>query len=299
MVLGAFASPVQLSTREISSNLLQQFELFSQYAAVAACDQNINSTHNKLTCDKNTCGRVEADDTETIYVFNSTSGPAGYIALDHTKKLLVLTFRTSVSVKDLAIDEKSDPTKIEDICPGCLTHTGFWGYWQDVADDLISQIEQATKANPAYHLAVVGHSMGGALATLAGTVLRNKGFKLDIWTFGSPKVGNYQLAEYITKAKPNSVYRATHYTDSAPKAPENVPGLEYVQSSPEYWINKPLKEEVTAEDVIFLEGINNQEGNAGHGLNATSGMPDANHVWYFGPVQVCEYPADFAYDALP
>ncbi|CAG8384717.1 unnamed protein product [Penicillium salamii] len=297
-VLSVFASPVQLSTREISSTLLHDFELFSQYAALAACDQNINSTHNKLTCDKNTCGLVEADDTETIYVFHSTSGPTGYIALDHTKKLIVLTFRTSVSLNDLAIDKKSDPTNIEDICPGCWAHTGFWGYWKDASAKVIPQLEKATKANPSYHLEVVGHSMGGAVATLAGTALRKRGFKLDIWTFGSPKVGNYKLAEYITDTKPISVYRATHYTDSAPKGPFNVPDLDYTQSSPEYWINKPLEEEVTAEDVIFVEGINSKKGNAGHG-NVTSGLPDANHLYYFGPMQVCEYPADFAYSALP
>ncbi|KAJ5344756.1 hypothetical protein N7452_002760 [Penicillium brevicompactum] len=292
----AFASPVQLQTREISSDLLSNFELFSQFAALSACDQNINSTQHKLTCDYGTCGLVEADDTENIYVFHSSSGPTGYIALDHTKKLIVLTFRTSVSTNDLAVDKKTDPTYIEDICPGCWAHTGFWDYWQDVSKPVIAQLTKATKAHPSYHIALVGHSLGGGVATVAGTALRKRGFKLDIWTFGSPKVGNYKLAEYITNVKPRSVYRATHYTDSVPKAPQDEK-LDYTQTSPEYWISVPLKEDVTAEDVIYVEGINSQEGNAGHGSNSTGGMPDANHLWYFGPMQVCTLPADFASSA--
>lgn len=101
------------------------------------------------------------------------------------------------------------------------------------------------------------------------------------------------MAEYITNTKPSSVYRATHYTDSVPKAPQDKPDLDYTQTSPEYWITVPLKEDVTAEDVMYVEGINSQKGNAGHGSNSTGGMPDANHLWYFGPMQVCTLPTDF------
>lgn len=173
-------SPTKLTLTEISPDLLGNFKLFSQFAALAACDQNINSTQHKLTCDYGTCGLVAADDTENIHAFHSSSGPTGYIALDHTRQLIVLTFRTSVSENDLAIDKKSDTTPIEDICPGCWVHTGFWEYWQDVSKDVISQLAQASKAHPSYRIVVVGHSLGGGVATIAGTVLRKRGFKLDI-----------------------------------------------------------------------------------------------------------------------
>jgi hypothetical protein len=179
-------SPVRhLSTKltalpEVSSDLLSNFTQFSQFAALSACDQNINSTGNKLTCDYNLCALVEADDTETIFTFHNGTGPTGYIALDHTKKLIILAFRGTVSENDGNTDFSFFFTPIEDVCPGCRAHKGFWGYWSSVADQVISQLHSATENHKDYGLTLVGHSLGGAVAALAGTVLRQKGFTLDI-----------------------------------------------------------------------------------------------------------------------
>jgi hypothetical protein len=105
-------------------------------------------------------------------------------------------------------------------------------------------------------------------------------------------VGNYKLAEFITNQRASSVFRATNYTDNVPKAPVNVSALDYSHPSPEYWIDVPLEEKVTAEDVKVIRGINSKEGNAGHGSTSSTQTLDPNHEWYFGPVQVCVLPAD-------
>ena len=47
---------------------------------------------------------------------------------------------------------------------------------------------------------VAGHSLGGALATLAALDIKRKlpGLKLRVYTFGSPRTGNHAFAaEYI------------------------------------------------------------------------------------------------------
>ncbi|KAJ6142521.1 hypothetical protein N7471_001974 [Penicillium samsonianum] len=93
----AIASPVQLARREISSELLERFTLFSQFAALSACDQNINHMGQSLTCDYGTCPLVAADNTTVINAFHSDHSPTGYIALDHTRELIVVTFRGSVN----------------------------------------------------------------------------------------------------------------------------------------------------------------------------------------------------------
>lgn len=134
----------------------------------------------KLSCDYGTCGLVAADDTETIDAFHSDSGPTGYIALDHTKKLIVIAYRTSASTNDARVDVENTPKHIDDVCSGCWAHTGFWSYWAASADRVTSQLQDASKAHPDYAIKVVGHSLAGAVATLAGTVLRQKGFELDI-----------------------------------------------------------------------------------------------------------------------
>jgi hypothetical protein len=294
----------KLIVPEISADLLQEFTRFAQFAALAACDQNINATGKRLTCDHPLCGLVDADKTKIIDILQNPTSPKGYIALDHTKKLIVLAFRTSVSQQDSDVDSNKEPMKMEDLCPGCWVHSGFWYYWTSAKDHVISQLQTAIESHPDYSLAVVGHSLGGALATLAGIDLRQKGFILDIvrmlmhsggniadlsqWTFGSPKVGNYKLAEFITNQRsPVSVYRATHYTDIVPKQPSDTG---YSQPSPEYWIDLPSNETVTTSDVKYIQGINSLKGNGGH--NGTDQMPDPNHEWYFGNMRVCIDPVD-------
>ncbi|KAJ5466799.1 hypothetical protein N7475_004551 [Penicillium sp. IBT 31633x] len=287
----AVASPVQLARRAISSELLERFTLFSQFATLSACDQNINRTGQSLTCDYGTCGLVEADDTIVISAFHSDTGPTGYIALDHTRKLILLTFRGTVSKSDGDTDLDIHLTPVDELCTGCKVHRGFWRYWTSVSSQAISQLETVTSSYPDYRLSVVGHSLGGGVATLAGTALRNKGFILDIWTFGGPKPGNKKLAEFITNQQaPDSVYRATHASDPIPKVPLNLPFLDWSQPSPDYWINQDTGEEVTTDVVERVEGINSKAGNAGTARDLR--WPNPHHGWYFGNMSVCATPID-------
>jgi len=91
-----------------------------------------------------------------------------------------------------------------------------------------------------------------------------------------PKVGNYNLVEFITNQNaPVSVYRATHSMEIVPKLPFTVIGFDYCQPSPEYWIAQPTGEQVTADVVKHIEGINSQEGNDGQHVPIE--WPDPNY----------------------
>ena len=67
-----------------------------------------------------------------------------------------------------------------------------------------------------YKVWVTGHSLGGALASLASTVLsyetRTPKNNLFLYTFGQPRVGDYQYAFQHDKLVPIS-FRVTHYRD--------------------------------------------------------------------------------------
>ena len=196
----SIASPVQLARRgkphiekavsnfqsddqnvpAISTELLEKFTLFSQFASLSTCDQNINHTGQSLTCDYGTCPLITTDNTRVINTFHSDHGPTGYIALDHTRELIVLAFRGTISKGDGDTDLDIALTPVSDVCTGCKAHHGFWAYWSAAAAQATSQLHNATNAYPSYRLNVVGHSLGGGIAALAGTVLRKKGFSLDI-----------------------------------------------------------------------------------------------------------------------
>mmetsp|Transcript_13187 Transcript_13187/g.29058 ORF Transcript_13187/g.29058 Transcript_13187/m.29058 type:complete len:353 (+) Transcript_13187:62-1120(+) len=72
-------------------------------------------------------------------------------------------------------------------CPGCMVHEGFAVGYNELRDSHLSAISSLGCRN----VSVVGHSLGGALATLAALDLRASGILVDnLWTFGSPVVGN-------------------------------------------------------------------------------------------------------------
>jgi predicted lipase len=60
-------------------------------------------------------------------------------------------------------------------------------------------MQELVTTYPEYRLTLVGHSLGGAVAALAGLDFRGRGWEPVVTTFGEPKVGNKQLAEYLDK----------------------------------------------------------------------------------------------------
>jgi triacylglycerol lipase len=52
--------------------------------------------------------------------------------------------------------------------------------WKAVSVALTAQVASAVSAYPSYTLVLTGHSLGGALAALGGTALRNAGYSLEL-----------------------------------------------------------------------------------------------------------------------
>lgn len=134
----------------------------------------------------------------------SRSGTQGFIA--HNDSMYVLAFRGT------------EPSKIEDIQADIRAyksstqqgrvHAGFQEAYEEVAADIEKYLNQGKWTWPLY---ITGHSLGGALATVATQNLEHK-VKSHIaacYTFGSPRVGN-SLYERNTKAP---FYRIVHSTD--------------------------------------------------------------------------------------
>jgi len=116
---------------------------------------------------------------------------AGFLAVDKTNKLLVVSFRGSRSLStwlaniDFGLDDSTG------ICSGCEVHGGFWDSWKTVADDLTAKIKAAQTTYPGHTLIVTGHSFGAAIASVGGTVLRNAGF--------DPQVVSIMFLKFLIK----------------------------------------------------------------------------------------------------
>jgi Predicted lipase len=114
--------------------------------------------------------------------FQSTSDygdTTGFLAVDETNELIVLSFRGSSSLDNWIADLDFIKTDV-DLCDGCEAHKGFWKSWESVADAVTAQIDSALSTYSGYTLVITGHSLGAAVATLAGTALRNSGYTLEL-----------------------------------------------------------------------------------------------------------------------
>lgn len=100
-------------------------------------------------------------------------------------------------------------------------------------------------------------------------------YPCDVYTVGSPRVGNLDFVQFVT-AQAGAEYRATHYDDPVPRLPPIVLG--YFHTSPEYWLEAgpATKIDYPIDDIASCMGYANTSCNAG-----TSGFDGDAHVYYF------------------
>lgn len=140
----------------------------------------------------------------------------GYIALDHGKQRVVLAFRGTYSIANAIIDLSTVPQEYvpypgsgddeltgnatpltQAKCANCTVHMGFYRSWLVTRKEILPQLQQQMLLYPHYSLNLVGHSLGGAMAALAGLDFNGRGWRPTITTFGEPRIGNAALSKYI------------------------------------------------------------------------------------------------------
>jgi hypothetical protein len=119
-------------------------------------------------------------------------------------------------------------------CSNCTVHSGFWTSWQNTRSFILPHIEAVREKFPDYQLHIVGHSLGGAVAGLAGLEFESMGLNPIVTTFGEPKIGNSGLRDWLdatfslpSKHSSNSspvfnesrYRRITHVDDPVPLLP--------------------------------------------------------------------------------
>lgn len=152
--------------------------------------------------------------------------------------------------------------ELASLCDGCWAHFGFLFAYHEIASSVNTSLTSAARLFPSYKITVTGHSLGGAVATLLGMHIRDAGYDADIYTYGSPRVGNEALARYITH-QPGSNYRVTHLADAVPRLPPLQVGFRH--TSPEYWLSDgyPRTVDYDPDDVVVCKGYYNTACNSG------------------------------------
>jgi hypothetical protein len=117
-------------------------------------------------------------------------------------------------------------------------------------------------------------------------------YSADVYTFGSPRVGNEPFAEFVTAQSPQlgGNYRMTHENDPVPQLPPTWIGNQH--TSPEYWLTNgtDTTDVCAADQIVVCEGIGNEECNAGTELVPIDGTA---HDHYLGGISGCQGPVAF------
>ena len=165
---------------------------------------------------------------------------------------IYIVFRGSQSLSNFVDD--FDIRTQEEYCTGCMVHKGFFEATQSVLPGVLEEISRQQAKNPSLEdIVVTGHSLGipafivpvhvlltfhqtymilrtigAALATIAALDLANKGLHVRLINFGSPRLANSNLAEYISKTLPTRI-RVTNHKDPVPHLPLFALGFDHIQ----------------------------------------------------------------------
>lgn len=144
----------------------------------------------------------------TIAHSTQNTDTTGIVARDDTTKTIVITFRGSQSLRNWLANVQLLLKDVPEYCDGCQVHTGFHEAFLEGFPTVLAAFTSLKTENPGYRTVVTGHSLGGAIATITATELRRLGNEVDLYTYGSPRVGNGVMAAFITGAGKN--VRVTH-----------------------------------------------------------------------------------------
>ena len=101
-------------------------------------------------------------------------------------------------------------------------HKGFFLAWAIIEKSVLSQIEQWREkfGEPLPPLYVTGHSLGGALATIAAAGLADNGVEIaGVYTFGQPRVGDRAFVRQLATITHGKVFRYVNNNDIVPHVP--------------------------------------------------------------------------------
>ncbi|SMQ52311.1 unnamed protein product [Zymoseptoria tritici ST99CH_1A5] len=284
--------------RSVSVALFSELEELARIVDISYCVGLISAGISKPFSCLSRCS--DFPQFELVTTWNTgplLSDSCGYIALDHGKQRIIVAFRGTYSIANTIIDLSTIPQKYVpypgddgdgDVtitgakCTNCSVHMGFYSSWVNTRRSILPDLQQQIFLYPHYALHLVGHSLGGAVAALAGLDLVARGWEPTVTSFGEPRVGNTHLVDYIdetfkigsNQSVPENdtelkYRRVTHVDDPVPLLPLTEWG--YAMHAGEIYISKSSLSPNVA-DLQHCSGDNDVECIAGQDSSTSKGQ---------------------------
>jgi hypothetical protein len=127
-----------------------------------------------------------------------------------------------------------DARALTAIHPWGRVHKGFHG---GIGHVVAAMREFKAAAANCAHVWVTGHSLGGALAVLAGAWLKDEGISPQIYTYGQPRMGLAEFCGRFDMELPERLYRIVNQNDIVTRVPGLI--LDYQHSGKVKRIMRP------------------------------------------------------------
>jgi len=186
-----------------------------EYAFATACSEQAIVSWNCTYCVNSTVG------TEVLhYDYVKSVDHAMYIAIHQQNKEIIVSFDgTKPSslmnwIEDLSFNAAN--VSLPNY-PNVSLHSGFWKVYEAHHDFLVSAMKNVTHDYPDFQIYTVGHSLGGAVATIATLDLTlNEGLQgIRTITFGCPRLGKEDFVS-TWQALGLNQFRVVHAHDVVP-----------------------------------------------------------------------------------
>jgi triacylglycerol lipase len=117
---------------------------------------------------------------------------------------------------------------------GGRVHQGFWNAMESIFADLVKVLNEFCTQNQRIWL--TGHSLGGALATLATAYLHQHRIPLaGLYTYGQPRVGDSSFAYHLNSEAVN-YFRIVNHGDVVTRVPPS--DMEYAHAGAFYYLTE-------------------------------------------------------------
>jgi len=220
---GAVRAPEPPSLAVVRQNLLLAWASYCPFGTVESWKCFWCSYHDSLSL----------SGVGTAY--NGSSDSFSYVGRSGSNIYVVFRGTAVLSIKNWLKDLDfakvrpwSDQSKVQ-------VHHGFYSSWVDVRRTTFELVKSALDNCPKCSVFFVGHSLGGAVATLAAVEALRHGnltSNIHLYTYGSPRVGNHAFYTYVANLGIPSL-RVVNDDDIVPHVPPQTFDFRHVEQ--EYW----------------------------------------------------------------
>lgn len=126
-------------------------------------------------------------------------------------------------------------------CSSCKVHQGFYNGYKAVQNFVNAQVTYLLGKYPEAPIYITGHSLGGALASIAATELQATFGRVElVYTTGQPRVGNANYGAHITNNF--QYFRLVHYADLVPHCPASGVIMAFKHGGTEVWYTENMQQ---------------------------------------------------------